>query len=63
MKKHRGEHIIVFAHGGVNSLIILKFLNMNLIDFFRIKQDFGCLNEIDCFDDFAKIIRINYVPM
>jgi alpha-ribazole phosphatase len=62
VKKHRGENIIILAHGGINTLIILKALNMGLDDFFKIKQDFGCLNEIDYFENFTKVIRLNMVP-
>jgi broad specificity phosphatase PhoE len=62
LKKHRGESVLTVAHGGINTLILLKALNMELHDFFRIKQDFGCLNEIDYFENFAKVVRINSVP-
>ena len=60
IENHRNQNIIVFAHGGINTLILLKALNMALKDFFRIKQDFGCMNEIDYFENFTKVIRINY---
>ncbi len=61
-KKHKGEAVTIVAHGGINTLIILKALNMELKDFFRIKQDFGCMNEIDYFDDFSKLLKLNYTP-
>ena len=63
LRKHEGGKVIVFAHGGINTLILLKALNMELIDFFRIKQDFGCMNEIEYFDGFAKVIRLNFLPL
>ncbi len=62
LKKHKNENIAVFAHGGANMLILLKALNMQIKDFFRLKQDFGCMNEINYFENFAKVIRMNYLP-
>ena len=61
-EKHKNDNIIIVAHGGINMLILLNALNMDLIDFFRIQQDFGCLNEIDYSENFTKVIRMNYVP-
>ena len=57
----RDENVIVVAHGGVNMLILLHCLNMNIRDFFRIQQDFGCMNEIEFMDNFIKVVRMNYV--
>ncbi len=59
-KEHFGKNIIIVAHGGINTLIILNALNMQLQDFFRIKQDFGCMNIIEYFDNFVKVEKINY---
>ncbi len=57
----KSENSIIVAHGGVNMLILLYCLNMKLEDFFRITQDFGCMNEIEIYDNFIKVIRMNYV--
>ena len=57
----KNENVIVVAHGGINMLILNYCLNMDLKDFFRIQQDFGCMNEIEFIDDFIKVIRMNYV--
>ena len=55
------ENVIIVAHGGINMLILLYCLNMNLKDFFRIQQDFGCLNEIEFQENFIKVVRMNFV--
>jgi len=55
------ENVIIVAHGGINMLILCYCLNMDLKDFFRIQQDFGCMNEIEFMDDFIKVVRMNYV--
>ncbi len=57
----KNENVIVVAHGGINMLILNYCLNMDLKDFFRIQQDFGCMNEIEFIDNFIKVIRMNYV--
>ena len=57
----KGENVIIVAHGGINMLILLYCLNMDLKDFFRIQQDFGCMNEIEFMDSFIKVVRMNFV--
>ena len=55
------ENVIIVAHGGVNMLILNYCLNMDLNDFFRIQQDFGCMNEIEFLDNFIRVIKMNFV--
>ncbi len=55
------ENVIIVAHGGINMLILNYCLNMDLKDFFRIQQDFGCMNEIEFQNNFIKVIRMNFV--
>ncbi len=55
------ENVIIVAHGGINMLILCHCLNMDLKDFFRIQQDFGCMNEIEFMDNFIKVVRMNFV--
>ena len=57
----KNENVIIVAHGGINMLILLHCLNMDLKDFFRIQQDFGCMNEIEFQDNFIKVVRMNFV--
>ncbi len=59
IKKHTGKNIFVIAHGGVNRAILCNVLHLPLTQFFRIEQDYGCLNIIDYFEDveFAKLIN------
>jgi len=51
--------ILVVAHGGVNKIILCRALNLSLKEHFRIKQDLGCINVIDFFDDFAVVSLMN----
>ncbi len=55
------ENVIIVAHGGINMLILCYCLNMDLKDFFRIQQDFGCMNEIEFQENFIKVVRMNFV--
>jgi len=44
IKEGKEHTIIVVAHGGTNRIIICNALNLSFENFFKIKQDFGCLN-------------------
>ncbi len=59
---HRGKNILIVGHGGVNRAILCRFLNLPLEEFFRIEQDYGCLNVIDCFDGYGVVKLINGGP-
>ncbi|AOY76460.1 alpha-ribazole phosphatase [Clostridium formicaceticum] len=39
-------NILIVAHAGVNRIILCNLLNACLKNLFKIKQDYGCLNEI-----------------
>lgn len=63
IKKHRGEEIALVGHGGVNRVILLDALGMELQNFYRIKQGYGCLNIIGYADDgFSSVRLINGGP-
>ncbi len=54
------EHtIIVVAHGGTNRIIICNALNLSFENFFKIKQDFGCLNVIEFYENFTVVDLMN----
>jgi len=60
VERHRGEAILIVAHGGVNRVILAHALKMELRGIFRIGQGFGCLNVIDYYDDgFAQVTLMN----
>ncbi|MFA9397906.1 MAG: histidine phosphatase family protein [Clostridiaceae bacterium] len=42
-------NIIIVGHAGINRLIISSILDIRIQDMFKIKQDYGCYNIIDCY--------------
>jgi len=52
--------ILVAGHGGTNRVILSKALNLDLKDQFKLKQDAGCINVIDFFEDNAVVSLMNY---
>lgn len=61
IERHKGESVALIAHGGVNRVILCYALNMSLESFFRIEQDYGCLNIIDFYDGSAVVRLMNSV--
>lgn len=60
IERHRGETILIVAHGGVNRVILAHALKMEIRRIFRIDQKYGCLNVIDyCDDGFAQVKLVN----
>jgi broad specificity phosphatase PhoE len=60
IEQHRGERILIVAHGGVNRVILAHALKMEIRRIFRIDQEYGCLNVIDYYDDgFAQVKLMN----
>ena len=57
--QHRGETILIVAHGGVNLLFISHILGLPSKDIFNLDQNFGCINQILIGDDFKKVVMIN----
>ncbi|MBI4378277.1 MAG: histidine phosphatase family protein [Nitrospinae bacterium] len=55
---HRGESVVVVAHGGVNRIIIVWSLDMDLKNFFRIKQDYAALNIISFYNNEKAIVEL-----
>lgn len=58
LMKHTGEHIALIAHGGVNRVVLCDAIGLPMENFFRIEQDYGCLNVIDYFDDGVKVVKL-----
>ena len=56
---NQGKEFVIVGHGGVNILILHDALGLDLKDFFRIRQDFGCLNIIDYYEDSAVVRMMN----
>ncbi len=55
---HRGSSVCIVAHGGVNRVILSDVMGLPIENFFRIEQDYGCLNIIDCFPDGVRVVKL-----
>lgn len=58
IERQRGRYVCIVAHGGVNRVILSDAMGLPLENFFRIEQDYGCLNIIDYFDDGIKVVKL-----
>lgn len=58
IERHRGKKLCIVAHGGVNRVILAEAMGLPIENFFRIEQDYGCLNVIDYFDDGVKVVKL-----
>jgi len=58
LERHKHESVCVVAHGGGNRVILSEAMGLPLEKFFRIEQDFGCLNVIDYLDDGMKVVKL-----
>jgi alpha-ribazole phosphatase len=56
--RHRGEEVLVVAHGGVNRVILLDALGAPTSSMFRIEQDYGCMNIIDYYADGNPVVKL-----
>lgn len=56
--RHRNKKVCVVAHGGVNRVILAEAMGLPIENFFRIEQDYGCLNIIDYFDDGVEVVKL-----
>ncbi len=55
---HRNETACIVAHGGVNRVILSDAMGLPIENFFRMEQDYGCLNVIDYFHDGAAVVKL-----
>lgn len=58
LNKHKNEAVCLIAHGGVNRVILCDAMELPMENFFRIEQDYGCLNVIDYFEDGVKVVKL-----
>ncbi len=61
LENGQGKNIAIVAHGGVNRIILTHALSMETAHAFRIEQDYGCLNVIDYYPDWAVVKLINRI--
>ena len=55
---HRGEEVVVVAHGGTNRVILLDAIGAPLSCLFAIEQSYGCLNIIDYYADGNAVVQL-----
>ena len=55
---HRGEEVVVVAHGGTNRIILLDAIGAPLSCLFAIEQSYGCLNIIDYYADGNAVVQL-----
>ena len=62
IEQHRGEEIILLSHAGVNRIILCHALNLPVINWFRIQQDFCGISTVDFYESTAVVSRMNWAP-
>jgi alpha-ribazole phosphatase len=58
VERHKGEQVLVVAHGGVNRIVLLNAIGAPLSGMFTIEQNYGCLNIIDYYTDGRATVKL-----
>jgi alpha-ribazole phosphatase len=58
IEQHRGENVLVIAHGGANRVILLEAIGAPLSSLFNIEQEYCCLNIIDYYVDGRAVVKL-----
>jgi alpha-ribazole phosphatase len=58
VERHRGEEVLVVAHGGVNRIILMEALGAPLSAMFSIEQRYCSLNIIDYYADGNSVVTL-----
>jgi len=56
--RHRGENVLVVAHGGANRVILLNAIGAPLSSLFAIEQNYCCYNIIDYYSDGNRVVTL-----
>ena len=59
LNTHRRESVVLVVHGGVNRVILADALGAGFDRLYSIEQDYGCINIIDYFADYAVVKLVN----
>ena len=59
LSKQKGKDFVILGHGCVNRAILCHALELDLTSFFRLEQDYGCLNIIDFYPDSTRVNLLN----
>lgn len=57
--RNTAGNLLIVGHAGVNRVIISHILGMPLDNLFRLRQDYGCLNVIDCGRERMRLREMN----
>ena len=58
VERHRGEEVLVIAHGGTNRVVLLNAMGTPLSGLFNIEQNYCCLNIIDYYEDGKSVVKL-----
>jgi alpha-ribazole phosphatase len=58
VERHRGEEVLVVAHGGANRVVLLNAIGAPLSAMFNIEQSYCCLNIIDYYEDGKTVVKL-----
>lgn len=58
VERHRGEEVLVIAHGGVNRIILMDAIGAPLSSMFSIEQSYCCMNVIDYYADGNSVVKL-----
>ncbi|GFO58563.1 alpha-ribazole phosphatase [Geomonas silvestris] len=58
VEKHRGEEVLVVAHGGVNRIVLLDAIGAPLSSMFAIDQKYCALNIVDYYADGNRVVQL-----
>jgi alpha-ribazole phosphatase len=58
VEAHRGDEVLVVAHGGVNRIVLLNAIGAPLHTFFNIEQSYACMNVIDFYTDGKSVVKL-----
>jgi len=56
--RHRGEEVLVVAHGGVNRVILMDAIGAPVSSMFSIEQLYCCMNVIDYYADGNSVVKL-----
>ncbi|MCL4460459.1 MAG: histidine phosphatase family protein [Nitrospirae bacterium] len=62
VEESMGTNFLMIGHSGVNRILILKALGLSLEHYFRISQDYACLNIIDFFRSGPAVVHLLNAP-
>lgn len=60
LDNHDGQTIAVVAHGGINRVILCRFLGVPLEHIFRIEQDHAAVSIIEFYDGYPVVKLLNW---